>query len=290
MSFLETKYKRKSAFITAFIAVLIVVLIFNFGMSYFDPPIEYGISVNFGTTDYGSGNEQPKEVLKPMTQEPEEEVEQEDEIIEETTESKPTTSQTSESVITQNNEDAVAIKKHEDDRKRAEAEESAHLEEERIAKEKKEAQAKKKREQEAKRKKLDAMMGGLNTKGKATGGEGDDNKPGDKGKITGDPNASGYYGVGGSGSDENYRLGNRKALIKPEPLDNCNVVGTVYVKIWVDRKGNVIAAQPGDKGTTETTSCLLESARKAAMKTKFSKDNKASAKQIGLIIYEFAPK
>ena len=288
MSFLETKYKRKSAIITAFIAVLIVVLIFNFGMSYFDPPIEYGISVNFGTTDYGSGNEQPKEVLKPMTQEPEEEVEQEDEIIEETTESKPTTSQTSESVITQNNEDAIAIKKREDDRKRAEAEESTRLEEERIAKEKKEAQAKKKREQEAKRKKLDAMMGGLNTKGKATGGEGDDNKPGDKGKITGDPNASGYYGVGGSGSGGNYRLGNRKALTKPKPTYDCNEEGNVYVRISVDKNGNVIAAQPGVKGTTNSAPCLLQRAKEAALKTKFNPDSNAPAKQVGLIIYNFS--
>ena len=43
-------------------------------------------------------------------------------------------------------------------------------------------------------------------------------KQGDKGKITGDPNASGYYGNGGGGGGGNYRLGNRKlTLTKPKP-------------------------------------------------------------------------
>ena len=79
------------------------------------------------------------------------------------------------------------------ERKKIEAEQKRIAEEKRIAE-------KKKQEQAAKRKNLDAMIGGISDgEGKATGGEGDDNKPGDKGKITGDPNASGYYGTGGGG-------------------------------------------------------------------------------------------
>ncbi|MCD6542941.1 MAG: energy transducer TonB, partial [Flavobacteriaceae bacterium] len=86
MPFLETKDKQKSAALTTVIAVLIIFLIFNFGMTYFDPPKEYGIAINFGTNDFGSGNEQPKEALKPAKQEivEEEQVEEQpEEVMEE---------------------------------------------------------------------------------------------------------------------------------------------------------------------------------------------------------------
>ena len=71
MSFLDTKHKRKSATWTSIIGVIILWLIFNFGMRYFDPPEEYGISVNFGTSNVGSGDVQPTEALKPATQQTE---------------------------------------------------------------------------------------------------------------------------------------------------------------------------------------------------------------------------
>ncbi|MGB5323539.1 MAG: energy transducer TonB, partial [Lutimonas sp.] len=57
---------------TSIIAVLILILMFLFGLTYLDPPEEFGIAVNFGTTDYGSGNIQPTEALKPASEAPEE--------------------------------------------------------------------------------------------------------------------------------------------------------------------------------------------------------------------------
>lgn len=294
MAVLDTTYKRKSALITAIIVLMIIYVVFNFGLRYFDPPLEYGISVNFGTTDFGRGDVQPKEALKPVQQE--EEVIEEKEVSQEVPEeSQPEEVKEvkSEEVLTQDNEEAIAIKKQEEKKKKALAEEKAkkereRIEKERIEREKKAAEEKKRKEQEAKRKQLDALMGGINTKGNASGGEGDDNRPGDKGKVTGDPNAKGYYGIGGSGSGGNYRLGNRKAIAKPKPDYNCNEEGNVYVEISVDKNGRVISARPGVKGTTNSAPCLLESAKKAALKTKFSADSKAPVKQVGLIIYNFS--
>jgi len=295
MSYLDTKHKKRSATFTAIIAIVILLLIFNFGMRYFDPPKEYGIAVNFGTTDFGSGNVQPKEALKPAKQEvqPEEEVVDE-EIVEEQVEIPSASSEKSENVITQQNEEAIAIKKQEEakkkeeDRKQKEIDRKAEVERQKIAAEKERIE-KDKKEKAAKRKQLDAMMGGFsNGEGKATGGEGDDNKPGDKGKVTGDPNASGYYGNGGGGSGGNYQLGNRKALAKPKPTYDCNEQGKVFVRISVDKSGRVISAEPGVKGSTSTASCLLKRAKEAALKTKFNADSKAPAKQIGTIIYNFS--
>jgi len=294
MSYLDTKHKKKSASLTAIIAIVILLLIFNFGMRYFDPPEEYGIAVNFGTTDFGSGNVQPKEALKPAKQEiePEEVVEQE--IVEEQVETSSATSGTAEDIITQDNEEAIAIKKQEEakkkeeDKKQKEMDRKAEVERQKIVAEKKRIE-KEKQEKATKRKQLDALMGGFSEgNGNATGGEGNDNQPGDKGKVTGDPNARGYYGNGGGGSGGNYRLGNRKALAKPKPTYDCNEEGRVFVSISVDKSGRVISAQPGVKGTTNSASCLLKRAKEAALKTKFNEDSKAPSKQTGVIIYNFS--
>jgi len=298
MSLLKTKHEKKSATLTAIIAVIILLLIFTFGLTYFDPPKEYGIAVNFGTSDFGSGNVQPKEALKPASQEEsiKEEV-VEEKAVEEPVEPSSASSEAAEDVITQNNEEAIAIKKREE----AKRKEDAKLEEARKEEIKKQEEIdrkaeierkrveKEKQEKAAKRENLDALMGGFSDgDGNADGGEGDDNKPGDKGKVTGDPNATGYYGTGGGGSGGNYRLGNRKALSKPKPTYDCNEEGKVYVSISVDKTGKVFAAQAGVKGTTNSASCLLVRAKEAALKTRFNPDNNAPSKQIGTIIYNFS--
>jgi len=307
MSLLDTKHKKKSATLTAIIAVVILLLIFNFGMRYLDPPEEYGIAINFGTSDFGNGDIQPTEALKAAKQEiTEEEIQEEtteeivekivekEEIVDEPIESPSATSETAENVITQNEIDAIAIKKQEEAKKKEAEIKAQKIKQEAAIEQKKIEDARKKAEKEkqikaAKRKELDALMGGFsNGDGTATGGEGDDQKAGDKGKITGDPNASGYYGNGNGGSGGNYRLGNRKALTKPKPTYDCNEEGRVYVSISVDKTGRVTGAQAGIKGTTNTASCLLKRAKEAALKTKFNPDIEAPSKQIGIIIYNFS--
>jgi colicin import membrane protein len=312
MAFLDTSHKRKSAVMTSIIAVLMLIIMFLFGLTYLDPPEEFGIAVNFGTTDFGSGNVQPTEALKPASEAPaeaepiEEPLEEVvEEVVEEVSEPVSAKEESAEEVITQVNEEAIAIKKKEEAKKKKEAEAIAEAKKQAEAKRKAEAErqaeierkrvaeakrvAEEKAAQEAKRKSADAIMGGFSDgNGKAEGGEGNDNKAGDKGKVTGDPNASGYYGIGGDGSGGNYRLGNRTALTKPKPDYPCNEEGKVVVKITVDRSGKVIVAEPGAQGTTNSASCLLTEAKEAALKTRFNADSKAPEKQIGAIIYNFS--
>ena len=52
---LNTKHKKKSAVITTFIISLILVVIFNVGMQYLDPPDEYGLAINLGDSNFGAG-------------------------------------------------------------------------------------------------------------------------------------------------------------------------------------------------------------------------------------------
>ena len=55
MTLLNTTHKRKSAAITALILMLLIFGILNFGMQYLDPPEEYGLAINFGDANVGSG-------------------------------------------------------------------------------------------------------------------------------------------------------------------------------------------------------------------------------------------
>src|SRR5690606_42054605 len=78
MKYFETIHERNSAKLTALIAVLIILLLFVVGKEYMDPPEEYGIAVNFGTTDFGSGDVQP---TKPIKSEPREVKEEPQETV-----------------------------------------------------------------------------------------------------------------------------------------------------------------------------------------------------------------
>ena len=216
---------------------LLLIAIFFVGMKYLDPPEEYGIAVNFGTSNFGKGNVQPNKPLAPAPEEVKEGIEEvkeeiQEEVVEESSveEVKEAVEEVSEDIATQENEEAIAIKKKEEEIKKAEeeadrikkeSERKERIETERLAKIERERQAqiaKQKAEEEAKRKRLDALIGGVsNSNGTETGGEGNDNVAGDKGKIIGDPNADGYYGNGGSGGGGDYSLGNRKPLSRPKP-------------------------------------------------------------------------
>lgn len=287
---LNTKHKRKSAAITTVIMSLLLVALFFVGMKYLDPPEEYGIAINFGTSNVGSGNVQPEKTLKPISTE--KVIEEIQEKIKEVNEPEviDKISTETEDVATQDNEDAIAIKKEEEAKKRAEeVVKKAQLEKERIERENQEKIAKQKSEEEAKRKKLDALIGGVkNSSGTVTGGEGNDNTAGDKGKLNGNPNGSGYYGNGRGGGNGNYNLGGRKALSRPKPDYICNEEGLVIVRIEVDINGEVIKATPGVKGSTNTASCLLTQAKAAAEKTRWEPDSKAPSKQVGTIKYRFS--
>ena len=160
----------------------------------------------------------------------------------------------------------------------------------------------------------DALSNLLN--GTSNGGDGDDKVAGNKGKASGDPNATGYNGGGGSGTGSgggngsgqglgtgsgygngngggrgngngNYQLAGRKFLSTPSPQYTCDEEGTVVVQITVDRSGKVVNAQAGIRGTTNAAKCLLDQAKIAAMNTKINPSDDAPDKQVGKIIYSF---
>jgi len=278
MKYFKTKHEKDSVKLTTLVMLILLLLIFIVGPKYLDPPEEYGVAINFGTTDFGSGKIQP---TKPIKSEPLE--------INKPTEAEPTTSEPTkateakEDILTQETEDAIAIRKQKEaeTKAKAEADAKAQAEADRIAKEK--------QEQEEKKKKLDALIGGVSkSEGSETGNEGDDDQIGDKGQLDGDPYAPSYFGDPGTGSGGvGYGLNGRGKPSKKVFKQDCNESGMVIVKITVNRNGNVIDAEPGVKGTTNRVPCLLAPAKKIALSHKWRPDTNAPAKQIGFVKVNF---
>ncbi len=280
MKYFETKHEKDSAKLTALIAVIILLLLFVVGTTYMDPPKEYGVAVNFGNSDFGKGKVQP---LKPVKSEPKKIEEPPQPDVSKAEPEPAKTSEVKEEVLTADNLEAIAIKKQKEAEAKAKAiaDAKAKAEADRVAKEK--------REQEEKKKKLDALIGGVSkSEGSETGSEGNDNKAGDKGQLDGDPYAPSYFGGQGAGSGGvGYGLNGRgKASFKRLKQD-CNESGMVIVKIIVNQSGNVISAEPGQRGTTNTAQCLLEPAKKIAMSHKWPSDSKAPTRQIGFVSVNF---
>lgn len=291
MSLLDTRHKKKSFTLTTVLLSLLLLVLFYVGLTYLDPPEENGISINFGTTDFGSGTVQPKEkiqsepldkpVVPPSQQEKVEEVVPEEAASNE----KP-----ADKVVTQDSEESIVIKQQKEAKRKAEAAEKvAKSEADRVAREKQEAKEKAQREQDAKKKKLDELMGGLNkSDGTASGSEGNDNKAGDKGNPNGDPYATSYYGAPGSGSGTGgYGLNGRTLSGSSSVKQDCNEEGRVVVKIVVDRTGRVISAMPGVKGTTNTNPCLMKPAEQTARSHSWKPDPNAPSQQVGFVVINF---
>ncbi len=290
---LDTKHKRKSFALTVFLHVGIIFLLFYLSLNYIAPEEESGIALNFGTTDMGSGKVQP---TKPIKSSPKKTTPELTSSIPEPQEDSP---EVKEKVVTQELEDAPVIEKKPKKKPKKKVEKpkekprpSDKSPSKNTTKEKPVKKVEEKKPDPKPDKStldiLSSFSNGPKNDGQTKGGEGNDRSPGDKGNPNGDPNAKSYYGTGkGLDGDGNYRLGGRKALNKQKFVQDCNESGIVVVKIEVNQGGKVVRAIPGVKGTTNSASCLMEPAKRAAFATKFNSDSKAPVKQVGTIIYQF---
>ncbi|MGY5351733.1 energy transducer TonB [Wenyingzhuangia sp. IMCC45533] len=248
----------------------IAFLMFYCGLRYLDPPEEYGIAINFGTSDVGSG--QPKlnkKIQSDLKQKP---------VSEDALPKNSPRNESKDDVLSQDIEEAPVLKKEKN--KQPKKNEVVDVDE--ATKQAKEAQ----KPTQATQNVLSNLFG-EKSEAADSNSEGDDDEVGVKGALDGIPDSDKYYGNSGSGGDGNYLLKGRKTLSKPKKKPNCNEEGVVVVKIEVDNQGNVINAIPGVKGTTNPNPCLLEPAKKAALSTKWNADGNAPQRQVGFIRYKF---
>jgi TonB family protein len=234
-----------------------------------------GLEVNFGTSDQGTGNVQPEELIPIETQNMPDVKSNEKANVQ-------VKNNPDENVLTQNTEDAPAVR----------------------TSDKKEV---KKPEVKQVIKINDPVTNPMALYKKKTGtkggSEGETGKAGDQGNPQGSLYAKNHYGEPGSGGEGNggngigtgrgdgrgpsFDLRGRSSKVLPKPEYNLSEQGTVVVKIWVDKDGNVIKAEAGAKGTTTTSEELRKRAVSAARKAKFSPNVNAAEEQTGTITYHF---
>lgn len=279
MEFLNTPHKKKSAGLTAIFAVLFILLFFILGLTYYDPPVSYGMEVNLGISTKGSGNVQPQELVesKPavvakntvektqvnITQPPPKPIKVVDVVTEK------------ESTVTLPEKETV-IKEIQPETKTPEKITEATL------------QKKVSKVSEATKNLVSNLLKNKTQQGEVNEGEGDDVIAGDKGKQTGHLYSSSYYssaGLGGKG--KGYGLNGRNLQSNGKVVQECNQEGIVVVRITVNNQGKVVFAEPGVKGSTNTHPCLLAPAKKTALLHKWYADTKAPLEQVGFVVIQF---
>lgn len=279
MEFLNTPHKKKSAGLTAIFAILFLSLFFVLGLTYYDPPVSYGMEVNFGTSTKGSGNQQPQELVesKPgvvakntvektqvnTTQPPPKPIKVGDVVTEK------------ESIVTLPEKETV-IKEVQPETKIPEKVTEAT------------PQKKVSKVSEATKNVVSNLLKNKTQQGEVIEGEGGDVIAGDKGKQTGDLYSSSYYNTAGlGGKGKGYGLNGRNLQSNGKVVQECNQEGIVVVRITVNNQGNVVFAEPGVKGSTNTHPCLLEPAKKTALLHKWYSDTKAPLEQVGFVVIQF---
>jgi len=267
MSIFKTKYQRISIIITSLLLLVIMLLIYFFGLSYLDPPLEYGIELNFGTSNVGKGKIQTTGLKKVVKKR----------VVKESRNQKieKSNSKRVEDILTQKTKkNVISVVKKKNTKKNSKT----------IHKPVVKPQPK---PDKSTTKALSNILNALEENQSKSKSDGNDSTFRDKGNKKGNLKAEGYYKVGGEGFSGNYNLGYRKPLNKPVPIYDCNEEGKIVVRIIVDKNGIVTKAEPGVKGSTNATPCLLNRAKEAALKTLWQKDAKAPDRQVGTIIYNF---
>ena len=267
MEFLNTPHKKKSAGLTAIFAVLFLLLFFVLGLTYYDPPVSYGMEVNFGTSTKGSGNVQPQELVESKPAVVAKNIVEKNQVNTTQPPSKPIKAgdvvTEKESIVTLPNKETV-IKEIQPEIKTPE------------------------KVTEAIKNVVSNLLKNKTEQGEVIEGEGDDVIAGDKGKQTGDLYSSSYYNTAGlGGKGKGYGLNGRNLQSNGKVVQECNQEGTVVVRITVNNQGNVVFAEPGVKGSTNTHPCLLAPAKQTALLHKWYADTKAPLEQVGFVVIQF---
>ncbi len=235
---------------------------------------EEGILVNFGNVDLASGTFEPRyqgesrevipqEETAPPVQQPQHQPAE------------------APAVITQNNEETIAInasKKKEEERKQREA---AVAEQRRITEARQKAEAEQRRRDAINSQVSGAFgTGTSNQSSQGTGTSGS----GNQGSTQGNSDTGAYTGVGGYGE---FALNGRSLGSGGLPRPNYSVQeeGRIVINITVDPKGNVILAEIG-RGTNIDNDSMRRSALEAARKAKFNSIT-GSNNQSGTITYKY---
>lgn len=251
-------------------------------------PGEEGVEVNLGYDNQGFGNKQ-EENAKPKKTTP---VKKEEKTLNETVKPAEPVKEPQNKVdenITQDIEDAPALKEKKKEKK-ADTQEKKNTIEQKNPENVEEVK-KKKPEQQTEEEPKPVVNERALFKGSSNKKEGSDQgvKPGsgDQGKPHGYKESNRYTGTGGQGNGIAFSLGGRGSKYLEKPSVKVTETGTVVVSIWVNPDGKVVRAKVRQKGTTVLDPNLRSMAVEAALNSAFEKDPTAPPEQRGTITYQF---
>ncbi|MBI2281489.1 MAG: hypothetical protein HYU68_12505 [Bacteroidetes bacterium] len=252
MQLIKDKNNRAGLIGTILFHVLLLILFLFVGMTYPDPPPpEEGITINFGNSEDGMGDN------------PTEQLSESESVSNEVSTSTQTSSSSAEQhVQTQNTTETVNINASNNTSQSTNTTQNSTSQN------------------------LSEALNAFNNSNSSSSNEGETGNPGNQGSLDGDPNSSNYTG-GGIGDGVTYSLSGRSLLSMPKINDNSQEQGKVVVDIVVDKFGKVIKATPGGRGSTTTSPILYKKAVDAALKTKFNAKPELVADQKGQMTFVF---
>lgn len=260
MNLIKDKHKRRAALITLIVHVVLMFVFYSFGLTYMDPKIQDGIAIEFGYQSIGADAE----------------LTHTEEIIDE--EIPP--SEIDDSYLEAQQEEVV------DELLSQDVEESVTIIEESTDQTQVNKEIVKKEEQPSASQELQEALSSL-FQSNTTSLSGAEDEQASQGDINGDIQGTDDEFDGGVGSSDGYELANRRAIRKPKPKYNCNKTGVVVIRVWVNTEGETYKAELDLKNTTDTSPCLVNEAKAAALETTWLADANATPTQIGSIIYNF---
>lgn len=247
-----TNNKNKAIIGTILFHIVLLLCFIFLGLTYqIPPPEEEGITINFGYQDFGSGVDEPK----PTVEEKKihnQKIINNNPVIEEisTQDLEETTNSKPKDKLDKNKELKI------------------------IADEKPETEVN-----------IKALYAAKNQN--RSNSQGIREKQEDQGKKDGNKTSNEYNGLSNLTNGIAYQLVGRAIAEIKKPTYDSQQQGKVVVTIRVNRKGNVISAIAGTKGSTTTNSYLYAKAKEAALKTTFEAKMDAPEIQLGKIIYNF---
>ena len=261
------------------------------------PPGQEGVLVNLGLPDQGQGEENasggaPEPELDEPTPEPAapEPTQPAPEPVKETPKPKPKP-QPTKPVVESPSPEELAIKRQKEREQRERAAEERRQREAKAAAEAKaraEAEAKRQKEEAERQKREEAdrlkdQLGGLFGSGSGNGTTG---TPGNQGVEDGDPDASKLEGISTGSGQVGGGLGNRGIMNSPRVTENSQDKGRIVLRVCVDASGKVVSAEYQQRGSTSTSTRLINAAIRNARQWKFNA-GAADSKQCGTITYDF---
>jgi colicin import membrane protein len=245
--------------------ILLILIFFGFTRPK-EPMGAEAITINFGNESSGSGILEPAETPE-IDEAMQQSVPHSQEI---------STEDASEDILTQDFEKAPSVAK-----KKTENKQDIRKVEETPGEVEKPAE---KPEEKPRQVDKRALYSGESKSSSSESSEGAEGQSGNQGSPDGSVDSDSYsLGTGGISFD----LEGRGSVSLPKPELNYQKQGIVKVEIIVDRQGNVVSVNPGVKGSTTLDTYLLNAAKSAALKSKFTARTDAPFHQKGYITYHF---